>query len=119
MKGNRLTWEEKGPAIHADRRAFEKQRCYKVLIADAAPDLGRVNGLIRVQLLRLLKKDIRRFRIDRVGNAAVINRADGRTLRFVEMANAFGATIVCNHVNIIADSLAITHMISLRFRIAA
>ena len=88
------------------------------LISDAAPDLRRIDILVRIELLCLLQKDVRCLRIDRIGNATVVDRADGSALWFIEMANALGAAIMCNHVDVITNSLTVAHMVALRFRIA-
>ena len=89
------------------------------LVAHAAPDFRRIDRFIRIERIRPREQDFRRFWIQRVSNAAIIDRADGGALRFVEVSDALGAAVVRNHINTIADSLAIAHMIALRFRVAA
>src|SRR6185503_12111428 len=89
------------------------------LVAHAAPDFRRIDGLIWIESLCPLEQDLRCFRIQRVRNTTIIDRADGGALRLVEVSDTLGATVVCDHINTIADPLAIAHMIALRFRIAA
>jgi hypothetical protein len=88
------------------------------LVANAAPHLIRVNFLIRIQRASLLHESVGRLRICRVSDAAIVNRAHGRALWFVEMAHAFSTAIVCNDVDVIPDALTVSHMIALTFSIA-
>jgi hypothetical protein len=89
------------------------------LVSYAAPDLGRVNGLVRIQLLRSLQKNLSRFGIEWIGNAAVIDRTDCRALRFVEVTDTLGAAIVCNDVNVIADPLPVADVIAFGLSVAS
>lgn len=58
------------------------------------------------------------LRVGRVGDTAIINRADSGALRLVEMADAFGTAIMSDDVDAVSDTLAITHMIPFTFRVA-
>src|SRR6185503_1390090 len=89
------------------------------LVAYPTPDFSRINGLIWIECLCPLEQDLSCFRIKRVRNTTIIDRADSGALRLVEVSNTLGATVVCNHINTIANSLAIAHMVALRFRVAA
>jgi hypothetical protein len=89
------------------------------LITDAAPDFCLIDMFVRIELLRFVHKDFCRLRISGIGNATVIDWTHGGALRFIEMANALSAAIVRDDIDIIANSLAVAHVVSLRFRIAA
>lgn len=89
------------------------------LITDAAPDLCLIDVFVRIELLRFVQKDFCRLRIRGIGNATVIDWTHGGALRFIEMANALSAAIVRDDIDIVANSLAVAHVVSLRFRIAA
>src|SRR5688572_14315536 len=75
-------------------------------IPHAAPHLCRIDTLVRIQLLRLVQQDIRRFGIGRIRNAAIVDRTDRRALRFVKMADTLGAAVMRNDVNGISFALA-------------
>src|ERR1043166_4574961 len=63
--------------------------------------------------------DVRRFRIGRFRNAAIVDRTDCGALRFVKMAGTLGTAIMRNDIYIVSHSLAVAHMIPLSFRVAA
>src|SRR6476661_10896120 len=88
-------------------------------VANAAPHLRGIDGFVRVELAGLLQEHVGCLRIDRISNAAVVDRAHSGALRFVEMADALGATVMGNHIDVIAYPLAVAHMVALGFRIAA
>src|SRR5574338_1094059 len=88
-------------------------------VPHAAPNFCRIDRLVRIECLPLFQQDIGPLRISRIRNTTVIDRTDRRTLRFVEMADTLSTPIMGNHVNIIAHSLTVAHMISLRLRVAA
>jgi|SRR5918996_1908428 hypothetical protein len=83
------------------------------LISDAAPHLFGVNFLIRVECPGFLQERLSRFRIGRVGNATVIDRAHRGTLRLVKMADALGAAIVGDDINAVSHALPFTDMVPL------
>src|SRR6185503_8039006 len=88
------------------------------LVAYTTPDFRRIDGLIWIESFCPLEQDLRCFRIQRVRNTTIIDRTDGGALRLAEVSDTLGATVVCDHINTIANSLAISHMVALRFRIA-
>ena len=53
------------------------------LISNAAPDFRRIDILVRIELLCLVQKHVRCFRVDRIGNAAVIDGADSGAIAAV------------------------------------
>ena len=75
------------------------------LVPNAAPNLGGINGLIRIQFLGLLKQNVRRLGIGGIRNAAIIHRTDSGALRFVKMADALRAAVMGDHIDVIAHSL--------------
>jgi len=80
------------------------------LIPDAAPDFFWVNFFVRIEFVGFSQKDIGGLRDFWIGNAAVINRANGRTLRFIEMTYTFRASFIRNDVNRITISLAFPNL---------
>jgi hypothetical protein len=106
---------EKSPAgaglLIAERRSE--------LVSNAAPHFIRVDFFIRIQCASLLQESFGRLRICRISNAAIVDRAYSRALRFVEMPDAFSATIMRNDVDIIPNALTVSYMIAFTFSIAA
>src|SRR5262249_21004384 len=92
---------------------------WKRSIPHAAPHFCRIDGLVRIEFLRLFQQDIGRLRISWIRYTTIIDRTDRRALRFVKMADTLGTPVMGNHVNIVSHSLAVAHMISLRLRVAA
>src|SRR5262245_30084115 len=88
-------------------------------VPHATPHFCRIDTLVRIEFPRLVQQDIRRFRIGRVGDATIVDWADRRALRFVKMADTLGTAVMRNHIYIVSNSLAVAHMISFRFRVAA
>ena len=70
--------------------------------------------LLRVQPPSFLKKHLGALRIDRIRDAAVVDRTDRRTLRLIEVPDTFGAPIMGDDVDAVSYALAIADMISLR-----
>jgi len=89
------------------------------LVPNAAPHLGGVDGFIWIQLPGLLQQNVRRLGIGGIRNAAIIHRTYSGALRFIEMADALGAAVMGDHIDVIAHSLPVADMVALRFRIAA
>ncbi len=57
--------KEKGP-VPGQARGRNMRWYESELVSDAAPDLGRINRLVRIQRFRFLKENIGRFRIGRI-----------------------------------------------------
>ena len=89
------------------------------LVPDSAPYLRRINRLIGVELLGFVEQDVSCFRVCGIGDAAIIDWADGSALRFVKVAHALGAAVVRNNINIVANSLTIADVVALSLCIAA
>lgn len=81
------------------------------LVPDSTPDFSGIDSFVRIQCLCAFQKDIRRFWIERIGDAAIIDWTHRRALGFVEMADTLGASIMGDDINIIADSLSVADMV--------
>src|SRR6188474_280515 len=88
-------------------------------VANAAPHFRSIDGFVWVERAGLLQEHVGRLRIGRISNTAVVDWAHSGALRFVEMADTLGAAVMGNHVDVIAHSLAVAHMVALGLRIAA
>ena len=89
------------------------------LVPNAAPNLGGINGLIRIQFLGLLKQNVRGLGIGGIRNAAIIHGTYSGALRFVKMADALRAAVMGDHIDVVAHPLPVADMVAFRFRIAA
>lgn len=89
------------------------------LVPDSAPNLRSINVLIGIELLGFVEQDVGCFRVRGIGDAAIVDWADGSALRFVKVADALGAAVVRNDVNIVANSLTIADVVALSLCIAA
>jgi len=74
---------------------------------------------VGIELSGFLQENFSGLRIGRVGNTAVINRTDSGALWLVKMADALGTAIMCDNVDAVSDTLAITHVIPFTLRIAS
>jgi hypothetical protein len=89
------------------------------LVPDPTPDFSGINSFIRIQCLCPIQKNLRRFRIERIGDAAIIDRTHGRALGFIKMADTLGAPVVGDDIDIIADSLSIPDVVPFRLSVAS
>jgi|SRR5215467_14664512 len=88
------------------------------LVSHSAPYLRRVNVLLRIELPRLIEQDVCCFRVCGVRDATIVDWTHRRALRLVKVTDAFGAAIVCDHINVVANSLAVADMVPLPLCIA-
>src|SRR3546814_2360670 len=82
---------------------FKQKTAYEMRISDWSSDVCSSD--------LPFEQNFRGFRIERVRNAAVVHRAHRRALRFVEVADALGAAVVGNDVDVVAFALPLTHMV--------
>src|SRR5829696_3956319 len=112
--------DKTGPAVYPQqlnvfRRRGRCVRCSAFFfesVPHTIPNFFRVDGLIRIELLCFFQQNISRLGIGWISDAAIIDRADRRTLRLVKMTDALCAPVVRNDVNIVSLALAIAHMVS-------
>jgi hypothetical protein len=107
------------PAAFSAALTWHGTSKWKRSVPHPIPNFCRIDCLIRIEGFRPGEQNLRRFRIQWVRNATIIDRADGGTLWLFEVSDTLGTAVVRNHIDTIADSLAVAHMISLRLRIAA
>ena len=89
------------------------------LVADAAPDLVRIDLFVRIERACSLQQNLSRLRISGVCDAAIIDRTDGCALRLIEMPYALGAAVMGNDIDVVANTLTISDMIPLCLCVAA
>jgi hypothetical protein len=94
------------------------EREKKRLIPHAAPNLAWVDLLIGIERLGPCQEYFGRLGVDGIRDAAIVDGAHGSALRFIEMADAFGAAIMGDDVNAVSDALPITHVIPLALGVA-
>lgn len=88
-------------------------------VPHAAPHFCRIDRLVGIEGLRPFQQDVGSLRVRWIRDATIVDRTDCRTLRFIKMADTFGASIMSDHVNIVAHALTVTHMKALLFCAAA
>ena len=115
----RIRRHEKVMSPASAKRSKARDRRDTVLVPNAAPNLGGIDGLIGIQFLGLLKQHVRGLGIGGIRNAAIIHRTDSGALRFVKMADALRAAVMGDHIDVIAHSLPVADMVAFCFRIAA
>src|SRR5437868_55434 len=70
-------------------------------VPNPIPNFCRIDCLIRIEGFRPCEQNFRRFRIQWVRNATIIDRADGGTLWLVEVSDTLGTALVRTHIDTI------------------
>jgi hypothetical protein len=99
--------------------AFNRRQDKARLVPNSTPHFIRVDFLVRIKSTGLFQECFGRLGICRIGDTAIIDWAHSGALRFVEMSDAFSATIVGDDIDIISLTLPFTYMIPLTLCIAS
>src|SRR5439155_19996178 len=89
------------------------------LVSNAAPDLIRIDFLVRIQLARSFQENLRRFRIERIRSTAIVDGTDRCALWFIEVSHTFRAPVMCNDVNVVTSTLAFPNVVAFGLGITA
>src|SRR5215813_4124686 len=95
-KGNIVVYSSRNavPAAFLASQTRRGTSMWKRSIPHAAPHFCRIDGLVRIEFLRLFQQDIGRLRISWIRYTTIIDRTDRRALRFVKMADTLGTPVM-------------------------